>query len=243
MVKSASVTPLSAPVPEDDARNARAQALLDAAAQLLAEGGLEALSARAVAERAGVAKGLVFYYWGSTAGLFEQVLTRYYERHKADLERAFAKPGSMRERLHHVVDAYFDFMVEHGSYARIVQQQIASEGAHVSLVRTHLSEVLALTTRMLAGVLPSSGPLSAPHFHLSLSAVVINYFTYGPIVQSALPGGDALGRQALRDRRAHVRWVLDAWLDALEREGSSASDAQRGEVGRKPARARRTPKR
>jgi len=200
---------------EEPTRNERAQALLDAAEGLLEEGGVEALSARAVAERAGVNKGLVFYYWGSTTGLFEQVLGRYYERHKAALAGAFAGEGTERERVHHVVDAYLDFMEANGTYARIVQQQVASGGAHLPLVRKHLGEVLELTTRMLAEVAPESGPLSAPHFHVSMSAVVINYFTYGPVLGHAFPNGDPLCPEALAERRAHVHWVVEAWLDAL----------------------------
>ena len=223
MVKSARAEAQGPPLPlagggQGREPNVRAQALLDAAAELLAEGGLEALSARSVAERAGVAKGLVFYYWGSTAGLFEDVLTRYYERHKTSLEAAFDVPGTLRERLHRVIDAYLDFMIDNGAYARIVQQQIAGSGAHVELVRQHLGEVPSLTTKMLDGMLPRTGPLSAAQFHLSLSAVVINYFTYGPILAQGLAGKDALGKKALADRRAHVHWILDAWLDALERE-------------------------
>lgn len=207
---------------EEPTRNERAQALLDAAEAMLEQGGVEALSARAVAERAGVNKGLVFYYWGSTTGLFEQVLERYYERHKAALAAAFAVEGTLRERVHHVVDAYLDFMEEHGTYARIVQQQVASGGAHLPIVRKHLGEVLEMTTRMLAEVMPARGPLSPPHFHVSISAVVINYFTYGPVLAHAFPSGDPLGADALAERRAHVHWVVDAWLDGLERE------AQRG---------------
>ena len=208
----------------DGARNERAQALLDAAEALLEEGGVEALSARAVASRAGVAKGLVFYYWGSTAGLFEQVLVRYYERHKRSLAEAFGAEGDIRARLHHVIDAYLDFMDDNVTYARIVQQQVASGGAHLPLVQRHLSEVLAMTTRMLEGVTPAEGPLSAAHFHLSLSAIVINYFTYGPVLAHAFRDGDPLSAPSLAERRAHVHWVVDAFLDSL-RPAVSASHA------------------
>ncbi|MFK7985432.1 MAG: TetR/AcrR family transcriptional regulator [Sandaracinaceae bacterium] len=196
----------------DPARTVRAQALLDAAETLLEQGGVNALSARAVAERAGVNKGLVFYYWGSTTGLFEQVLTRYYERHKASLAEAFLLEGPLRARFHHVVDVYLDFMDEHDAYARIVQQQIASGGAHLPLVKKHLQEVLSLTTEMLAPLTPKQGPTSAKHFHVSLSAVVINWVTYGPV----LLGEEASSRAMRAERRQHVHWVVDAWLDKLE---------------------------
>lgn len=192
---------------------------MDAAEALLEEGGVEALSARAVAERAGVAKGLVFYYWGSTAGMFEQVLERYYARHKASLAQAFEGDGDPRARFHRVVDAFLDFIEDNDAYARIVQQQIASGGAHLPLVQRHLREVLAMTTRMLADVAPSRGPTSAAHLHISLSAVVINWFTYGPV----LLGDRALSRRGLRERRAHVRWVVDAWLDRLAADAAASA--------------------
>jgi len=196
----------------DEPTNERAVALLDAAEALLEESGMESLSARVVAERAGVAKGLVFYYFGSTTELVERVLERYYSRHKASLAEAFAGAGDHRERLHRVVDEYLDFMEANVTYARIVQHQIASEGPHLPLVRRHLREVLELTREMLRGITPSRGPRSAEHFHVSLSAVVINYFTYGPVLLD-----DALEDRALGERRAHVHWVVDSWLDGLER--------------------------
>ena len=204
----------STPTPQDAAQRPsdRALAILDAAEAQLEEGGVESLSARAVAERAGVTKGLVFYYFASTAELFERVLERYYARHKASLAHAFESEGDTRDRLHRVVDEYLDFMERNVTYARIVQHQIAGGGPHVGLVTRHLREVLGLTRAMLEGITSSRGPRSAEHFHISLSAVVINYFTYGPV----LLGDDALSARALGERRAHVHWVVDAWLDGLE---------------------------
>lgn len=204
-------------VPTETA-NDRKQALLDAAAAILEEDGVDALSARNVADRAGVNKGLVFYYWGSTQGLFEQVLERYYAEHKSSLEAAFDAGGSLAERVHQVLDEYLDFMEQHGAYARIVQSQVSSGGPLLPLVQRHLSEVLELTTRMLGDVTPASGPLSARHFHLSLSAIVINYFTYGPVLGKAWLGKEPLGRAALKERRAHIHWVADAWLEKLQRD-------------------------
>lgn len=194
--------------------------ILEAAEALLHEEGYEALSARAVAERAGVNKALVFYHWGSTTALFEAVLVRYYERHKAALEDAYAQPGTTRERMHRVVDDFLDFMESERAYARIVQQQVSSGGEHVPLVRAHLSSVLDITTRMLEGVTPTKGPLSARHFHLSLSALVINYFTYSPMLVPEGSTYDPFTEEALAERRSHVHWVVDTWMDALEKQGA-----------------------
>ncbi len=196
-------------------RHGTALAILDAAEALLAEGGMRALSARAIAERAGVRKGLVFYYWPNTDALFEEVLGRYYERHAAALAAAFATEGDVRARMHRMIDAYLDFVERHHTYARVVQEQIASGGPYVDLVRAHLSDVLKITARALEGVLPERGARSVQHFHLSLSSLVINYFTYGPVLGRAWWGKEPLGARGLSERREHVHWVIDAWLEKL----------------------------
>lgn len=202
---------------QPDRNNPRAQALLLAAEEILAEAGPEGLSARAVAERAGVAKGLVFYYWGNTNALFDEVLERYYARHKSALAESFAGGGDVSERIHQVIEAYLRFMEENRGYARIVQQQVATAGEALPLVSRHYSQMLGMTKEMLVDLLPSDGPLSARNFHLTLSAITINYFTYAPVLQDEpWPGGDAFSEEALADRRAHVHWLVDAWLVGLK---------------------------
>lgn len=202
---------------EPDRQNRRAQALVAAAEAILAEAGPDGLSARSVADRAGVNKGLVFYYWGSADGLFEEVLARYYQRHKDALESAMAQPGPLAGRIHRVVDEYLDFMERNQSYARIVQQQVSSGGRHLALVERHLSEVFAMAMRIIEPVAAPSGPGSARHLFMSLSASVINYFTYAPVLGQRFWGVDPLGRAGLAERRAHVHWLIDAWLAALDR--------------------------
>jgi len=190
---------------ETNLSNERAQRILDAAEELMLEDG--GASASAVAKRAGVNKALVFYYFGSTHALFAQVLERYYARHKATLAEA-VQEGTLEERLHRVVDALFDSMGESPAYPRLVQQQVAGRGEHFELVKAHLSDVLSWTEEMLGGLLPDEGPTAVHHFHLSLAAVVINFFTYGPVFDLDVGA-------LLDERRAHVHWLVDAWLLAL----------------------------
>lgn len=187
------------------------QQILEAAEAIVAETGFEALSAKSVADRAGVNKALVFYHWKSTTALFEKVLQRYYERHKAELAGAVEGGGSIDEQLHRVVDTLVDSMTRTPAYPRLVQHQIASQGEHIGLVHRHLGDVLRWTEAILEGLTPKSGPLAARHFHLSLSAAVINSFTYGPafgIDMSVCP----------EERRAHLHWLVDTLLAGL-REG------------------------
>ncbi len=62
------------------ARNATADALLDAAERLLVEVGHAGITTRGLAAEADVNQGLVHYYFGSMDELFVQVLERFTER-------------------------------------------------------------------------------------------------------------------------------------------------------------------
>ena len=198
------------------AGRATAERILDAADELLGELGSDAVSMQAVADRAGVNKALVFYHFKSKADLFERVLERYYRAHLEALDGAFAGEGPLRGRLHRVVDAYFDFIAHNRRYPALIQREVASGSQH-ELVQRNLRPMYEWMRRALARMVPAEGPLSARHFFVSFSGLVINYFTYAPVL-GALWGRDPLALEAVAERRAHVHWMVDTLLDALERE-------------------------
>lgn len=199
----------------------RAAEIIAAARSVLEEGGYHALTAKAVAERAGVNKALVFYYFNSTAQLFERVLEDYYERHRADLERGVKRGGKAdtRIRVHHLIDAYLESILANRIYAQIVHEQIATGGPHIGVVREHFAKLLGWTRELFGSVLPAEGSLGAHQFHISLSGVVMHYFTYAPVFGAEVWGQDPLSGEAIEERRAHLHWIADAWLDGLEAEG------------------------
>ena len=204
-------------MPDDPHQKARAQQILDATERLLVEGGYGSLSAQAVAQAAGVNKALVFYYFGGTAELFEHVLQRYYERHKQALAAGLSAEGSPSERVHALIDAYLDYMEGDWAYARIVQEQVAGRGPHLPLVQKHLVEMMKWVTAELEPLTGRSGPTAARHFYLSLSGIVVNYFTYTAVMGKDGWGRDPSSRAALAERREHVHWVVDAWREKLSR--------------------------
>lgn len=85
-------------------RAASEDALVRAAAVLFEEVGPNAVSVRAIAERAGVNHGLVHHYFGSKAGLVQAVLDRLAEESAAAIRErgadAVTDPGDDRVRRH-----------------------------------------------------------------------------------------------------------------------------------------------
>ncbi|MFW5875874.1 MAG: TetR/AcrR family transcriptional regulator [Myxococcota bacterium] len=191
--------------------------ILEAAEHLFAERGFDGVSARDIAEAAGVNKALVFYHHGSKAELFDRILDGYYEAHARALTEGASGRGPLPERLHRLVDTYLDFMEEHSRYARLVQMELATTSERLPQIRRgvqHLHDTLA---GLLDGVTPEDGPLSSPHFFVTFAGLVNTYFLMAPALEPVL-GADPMRVAAKRERREHVHWILDAILNRLQEE-------------------------
>lgn len=199
-----------------------ASRIFRAAEDLLAERGYEGTSMNDVARRARVNKALVFYHFGTKAELFARVVDHYYEAQTAVLIGAFAKGGTVRERIHHLVDAYLDFCDEHRAFSRLLQEEIFRGGERLERIRRNLATTTAWAAVALGDVLPSEGPLAPKHILLTVSAIVVNYYLYAPLFGS-LWGDDPMSEKSRAERREHVHWVVGLLLDALERDRANGA--------------------
>lgn len=192
----------------------RALQILKAADELLAERGHDGVSMRDVAQRAGVNKALIFYYFGSRAQLFEKVLERYYRNHAKSLARVFSHKGDPHERVRKAIDSYLDFVDTNPLYSRLVNQELARQDAQLIQLRENQSTLCRMVQEELAEILPEEGPLSPLHFFITFSGLVMSYHTYA----NALPelfDGEPVRAEALKERREHVQWVAETIVDRL----------------------------
>lgn len=210
--------------PQTKSKSARAAAgdltdadVVAAVDAVLAERGYDGLTVQAVAARAGVRAADLRARFRSPHDLFDLALAAYYDRHRTALAAALAADAPLRDRVHQLVDAWLDTVDANPTYARIVQAQLATDGRHAERIREHLRRALAPIETLLAEVTPADGPLAARHFHVSLAGVIASYFTYTPIIGTRAWGNNPLSPGALAERRAHVHWIVDVWLDALTR--------------------------
>lgn len=102
--------------------------LLDAAADLLVERGVDALAMETVAVRAGVSKSLGWAYFDNIGQLvrelFERELSLLYDR----IEAAIAQAEGFDARASAAVAAYFDVVQERGRLLAAVQAAVAATG-------------------------------------------------------------------------------------------------------------------
>ncbi len=191
-----------------------AERILEAADGLLAEVGYAGASVSAVAKRAGVNKALVFYYYSSKAELFERVVQRYYAAHLAALSSALDTTMELGPRMHQMVDAYLDFIASNRRYPRLIQQLVAGSAEHHPLIQKNLAPLFEWTRDALLDVAPETGALAARQLFVTFSGMVINYFTYAPVL-APLWGDDPMSDDGIAERREHLHVMVDLILGAL----------------------------
>ncbi len=113
----------------EDPASGRSDAILDAAEQVFAGSGYEGAALREIAERAGVAQGLIHYHFGNKARLFEKMVARRSGQiNEARAERLKSLRAAGPLRLEEIVEALFRPTIEAGielaedggSFARIL---------------------------------------------------------------------------------------------------------------------------
>src|SRR5688500_8042798 len=115
------------PSPDRERNPARSRAaILDAAEKLFALKGFDATSLNEVGTAAGVSRGTPGYFFGAKADLYKAVLDRCFTEVRSAVqsgrERALASGRAPEEILAGAVGEYFDFLVAHPRFVRLIER-------------------------------------------------------------------------------------------------------------------------
>ncbi len=113
---------MAEPKQAESARHARTEsAILDAARDLLAEGGIDALSMRAVAARIGVSATAIYHWFENKEALVDRVVAHGFERSEAYLWKAIeGLPVGSVDRVAALGEAYIRFALENEQYFKVI---------------------------------------------------------------------------------------------------------------------------
>ncbi|MDX2270741.1 MAG: TetR/AcrR family transcriptional regulator [Cyanobacteriota bacterium] len=95
-------------------------ALIEAAGQLVQESGIESLTLREVARRAGVSSGAPYHHFKDKAELIQELVWHRFERLEQAYQRALLGQTTPQEKLQAVGVAYVMFAVEHPADFRLM---------------------------------------------------------------------------------------------------------------------------
>ena len=160
------------------------QAVLDAAEGLFAERGYDGTSLNDVGAESGVSRGTPGYFFGSKANLYQAVIDRCFERVRQAIrsgrQRALASGKDAETVLAGAVSEYFDFMIKHPKFVRLMEWEALSGGSQLQqappLVEVVREALEAMSAELEVG--PSHREATA---QLLLSIISLCWF---PLVHS-----------------------------------------------------------
>lgn len=202
--------------------------LIEAAGELFARDGFERTTLKAVADRAGVAKGLVAHHFQSKHGLLLAVVEHYYDSLVQTMREEDDARREPRERIRALVDVYFDFMAASSAFPSLLQHTANRDPEVLALARRKLSGLHEWIERNVLTGLATRGPLSARQMTLTLSGAVMTYFNTAYLFDERGWRSDPLEPEALNERREHLRAIVDALWQLSYREARVADGCRAG---------------
>ena len=186
--------------------------ILSVAERLFVERGYDSVSIKDITDAAGLTKGHIYYYFENKQALFDAVLDGYFSEHAKALMNSASFSDKLSERIHSAVDAYVDFIERNPGFPRLIQRELCSESQNTEKISRSMAPLHQWGTAVFSGFLPAEGPLSAKHFFMDVFAMIINYYTYAPLV-AGLWGVSPLSDAALSERRKHLHIVIDGLVE------------------------------
>src|SRR4029453_5404975 len=198
--------------------------ILDAAEALFAERGYGAASTREIAERAGIGKRMLFYYFTSKEAVYRAVLERVVTGMVSIHERFRAEPGPIG--LADAMEGITLFAAANHSALRVLTREIMDGGPYVGeLARTHLARLFAAGTAEVArnmerGIFRPGDPM---HVLINVAGITLYYFQMRSLLEQVWDR-DPLGPETLASTPAAVRnCLLYGLMEPAARGGASPS--------------------
>jgi AcrR family transcriptional regulator len=127
------------------------EALLDAAIELIAEGGYTATGVDAIARRSGVVKSALYWHFGSKDGLLVAALERTAREWVSEFEAAITESSDARERLEGLVERVRDLFLERPDRVRLILSALIERGVTNDEVRQGVARILDVMRTAIAG--------------------------------------------------------------------------------------------
>jgi|SRR6516162_649 TetR/AcrR family transcriptional regulator len=198
---------------------ATARRILAAAEQHFAAQGLAGARTDEIATAAHANKAMLYYYFGNKLRLHRAVLENLLRQLRAAVFSAPKKNMPPRERFFAGVSGYFDFLVTHPNYPRLVQRQAMEAGRGFNwMVKEFFRPLHQEFARMVEeGVAKGEFRCVDPdQTALMTLQMTTSYFAAAPIL-SRVVGRDLLAPEAVAARK---RALLDFLHHAMAPHGA-----------------------
>jgi TetR/AcrR family transcriptional regulator len=198
-------------------------AILEAAEALFAARGFETTRLEDVAERVGIRRASIFYYFRDKRELYDAVLEGVFSGLLGEVRAALEGGGSLAARVEAAVSAWVDYVARRPSLPRLLLREVLDAGGDAPVLRAETAPFIALVQRVLArsGRDPLlAGPrLDPAHLASAIAGTSVFYLTALPALVPEL--GGELSPERLRDHREQLLRVTRRLIGAPRRPAKS----------------------
>lgn len=209
--------PRRAAVGTDTGSNAAREAILGAARSEFASNGLTGARVNRIAERAGVNKQLLYYYFGSKERLYRTALESVYAEIR-QLERGLKLDESPPEQaMATLVGFSFDYLAQHPDFIGLLNHENAAGAVHVrgspAIRATNSPLIDLIATTLRRGVRSKAFRRGIDPVALYISVAGMSYFFFSNrLTLASIFGRDLSDASAVAAYRQHVVTLAMAGL-------------------------------
>lgn len=194
------------------------RSILETAEALFAERGFEATRLEDVAERVGIRRASIVYYFRDKRELYEAVLHDLFSELLEGVEAALDAPGPLLDRIDHAIGAWVETIGRRPSLPRLLLREVLDARGGEPVLRAHTEPFFELVGRVVARSAsePLVGDVDAAHVTSAIAGASLFQLTALPALVPELEGAP-LGPQALARHREQLLRLAHRLLRAPRR--------------------------
>lgn len=183
--------------------------ILAAAQELFAEQGYSGVRMRAIAEHAGINKGLLHYYFRNKEALFKAVFKEAFQKFSRRLNEIMASEERLPEKIDTIVEEYMSFLIANPGLAGFIVSELHTN------TDAFIGEIMSLPDRPdpsplvmqlhLGGQMGQISKVDPFHTVLHIMSLCVFPFIARPIFQRIARLDDAAYLQLMEQRKAEVK--------------------------------------
>jgi AcrR family transcriptional regulator len=189
--------------------------ILKVAREVFMKYGYDGTSMQMIADRAGINKSLLHYYYRSKEKLFGQIFTKVFSQFVPHLGVIFMSDMSLKDKITAFVDRYIDVFMEYPLIPIFVMQELSKNPQHLAeLIREAGINPEIMINNIINTMKKEGVDMEDPrHFLVNLLGLCIFPFAARPLIQRMLFSNDEEAyRKFLTQRKKEVPELI---LNAL----------------------------
>lgn len=201
---------------EETEKYATKQRVLFAAKEVFIEKGKDGARMQEIADRAGVNKAMLFYYYTNKDILYEEVLRTNILQIFNQIRKIIISEIDPHKKLEQFVNAYINFIGENRNLPKLIMREVASGGENIKKVIREIKQEMspAIPSSFISMIEKSIEKrqfrnVDPKQTLISIIGMCLIYFIGKPLIEVVLELEDINEKQFLEERKKSIVELLE----------------------------------